>query len=53
MPSQEPTLAILVSDIRDFTPLVEAHLAFDVVHILNRFFKAFGDTILINNGVIY
>ncbi|MEJ8810865.1 adenylate/guanylate cyclase domain-containing protein [Variovorax ureilyticus] len=52
-PSQERTLAILFSDIRDFTPLVEAHLAFDVVHILNRFFKAVGDAILINNGVIY
>jgi adenylate cyclase len=37
----------------DFTPFVEAHLAYDVVHILNRFFKAVGDAILINNGVIH
>jgi class 3 adenylate cyclase/hemoglobin-like flavoprotein len=50
---QERTLAILFSDIRNFTPFVEAHLAYDVVHILNRFFKAVGDAILINNGVIY
>lgn len=52
-PPQERTLAILFSDIRNFTPFVEAHLAYDVVHILNRFFKAVGDAIPINNGVIY
>lgn len=52
-PSHERTLAVLFSDIRDFTPFVEAHLAYDVVHILNRFFKAVGDAILNNNGVIY
>ncbi len=52
-PSQERTLAILVCDIRDFTPFVEAQLAYDVVHILNRYFKAVGDAILVNNGVIY
>jgi class 3 adenylate cyclase/hemoglobin-like flavoprotein len=52
-PPQERTLAILFSDIRNFTPFVEAHLVYDVVHILNRFFKAVGDAILANNGVIY
>lgn len=52
-PSQERTLAVLFCDIRDFTPFVEAHMAYDVVHILNRFFKAVGDAILLNNGVIY
>lgn len=52
-PSQERTLAVMFCDIRDFTPFVEAHLAFDVVHILNRFFMAVGDAILVNNGVIY
>jgi class 3 adenylate cyclase/hemoglobin-like flavoprotein len=52
-PSQERTLAVLFCDIRDFTPFVNTHLAFDVVHILNRFFKAVGDAILLNNGVIY
>ncbi len=52
-PSQERTLAVLFCDIRDFTPFVNAHLAYDVVHILNRFFKAVGDAILLNNGVIY
>jgi class 3 adenylate cyclase/hemoglobin-like flavoprotein len=52
-PSQERTLAVLFCDLRDFTPFVEAHLAYDVVHILNRYFKAIGDAILVNNGVIY
>jgi class 3 adenylate cyclase len=50
---QEETLAVLFCDIRDFTPFVEKHLAYDVLHILNRFFKAVGDPILMNNGVIY
>ena len=40
-------------DIRDFTPFVDVHLAYDVVHILDRFFKAVGDAILVNNGIIY
>jgi class 3 adenylate cyclase/hemoglobin-like flavoprotein len=51
--SEERTLAVLFCDIRQFTPFVANHLAYDVVHILNRFFKAAGDAILVNNGVIY
>jgi class 3 adenylate cyclase/hemoglobin-like flavoprotein len=51
--SEERTLAVLFCDIREFTPFVDTHLAYDVVHILNRFFKAVGDAILVNNGVIY
>jgi class 3 adenylate cyclase/hemoglobin-like flavoprotein len=53
VPSQEKTLAVLFCDIRQFTSFVDKHLAYDVVHILNRFFEAVGDAILINNGVIY
>jgi class 3 adenylate cyclase/hemoglobin-like flavoprotein len=52
-PSEERTLAVLFCDIREFTAFVDRNLAYDVVHILNRFFKAVGDAILINNGVIY
>ncbi len=33
---EERTLAILFCDMRDFTPFVESHSAYDVVHILNR-----------------
>lgn len=50
---QEKTLAVLFCDIRDFTPFVEKNLAYDVLHILNRFFKAVGNAILMNNGVIH
>jgi class 3 adenylate cyclase/hemoglobin-like flavoprotein len=52
-PSQERTLAILFCDIRDFTQFVDKNLAYDVVHILNRFFMAVGDAILVNGGIIY
>ncbi len=50
---EERALAVLFCDIREFTPFVDRNLAFDVVHILNRFFEAVGDAILANNGVIY
>lgn len=52
-PAEERTLAVLFCDIREFTSFVDRNLAYDVVHILNRFFKAVGDAVLINNGVIY
>jgi class 3 adenylate cyclase/hemoglobin-like flavoprotein len=52
-PSEERTLAVLFCDIREFTSFVDRNLAYDVVHILNRFFQAVGDAILVNNGVIY
>ncbi len=32
-------LAILFSDIRDFTAFSEAHLPYDVIHALNRYFR--------------
>jgi class 3 adenylate cyclase/hemoglobin-like flavoprotein len=50
---EEKTLAVLVCDIREFTPFVGKNLAYDVLHILNRFFESVGDAILMNNGVIY
>lgn len=37
VPGEERDLAILFLDIRDFTPFVEAHLPYDVIHILGRF----------------
>jgi class 3 adenylate cyclase/hemoglobin-like flavoprotein len=46
-------LAALFCDIREFTPFAEKNLAYDVLHILNRFFEAVGDAILMNNGIIY
>ncbi len=50
---EERFLAILFCDMRNFTPLVGSRPAFDVVHLLNRYFTALGEPILQNNGLIY
>lgn len=50
---EERDLAILFCDVRDFTPFVESHLSYDVVHVLNMLFESLGEPILLNNGVIY
>lgn len=50
---EEKKLAILFCDMRNFTPFVEGNMPYDVVHILNRFFSALGEPILMNNGLIY
>lgn len=49
---EERTLAILFSDIRGFTSFAESHLAYDVVHILNRYFRYMGDAVLRHGGYI-
>jgi len=49
---REVRLAVLFSDIRDFTPVAEANLPYDVVHMLNRYFLAMGEAILGNGGYI-
>lgn len=49
---RETTLAILFSDVRNFTHFAETHLAYDVVHILNRYFRRMGDAVLENEGHI-
>jgi adenylate cyclase len=49
---KEVALAILFSDIRSFTPFVETHLAYDVVHILNRYFRQMGEAVLRHGGYI-
>jgi len=49
---REASLAILFSDIRDFTPFAEANLPYDVVHILARYFLLMGEAVLTNGGYI-
>jgi adenylate cyclase len=49
---KEVSLAVLFSDIRGFTPFVETHLAYDVVHILNRYFYHMGEAVLRHGGYI-
>jgi adenylate cyclase len=38
---EELELALLFLDIRNFTPFVETHLAFDVIHIIRKLFSVF------------
>jgi adenylate cyclase len=49
---KEATLAILFSDIRSFTPFAEHNLAYDVVHVLNRYFFDTGSAVLQHGGYI-
>ena len=49
---RETRLAILFSDIRNFTPFTESNLPYDVVHMLNRYFLAMGAAVLQNDGYI-
>lgn len=45
-------LAILFSDIRNFTPFAESHLPYDVIHILGRYFRKMGGPVLAHGGYI-
>jgi class 3 adenylate cyclase/hemoglobin-like flavoprotein len=49
---KELELAILFSDIRNFTTHSEKNLPYDVVHMLNRHFVAVAEPVLNNNGFI-
>ena len=49
---KELELAILFSDIRNFTTHSEKNLPYDVVHMLNRHFVAAAEPVLNNNGFI-
>src|SRR5207248_8369229 len=49
---REAMIAILFSDIADFTPFSEKHLPYDIVHILNRYFHEMGEAVLQNDGMI-
>ena len=50
--ASERYLAILFSDIRNFTAFSERHLPYDIVHILNRFYMTVGAPILEHGGHI-
>lgn len=51
--AEERRIAILVCDLRDFTRITSQHMAFDMAHMLNRFYTVLGEPILVNNGIIY
>jgi class 3 adenylate cyclase/hemoglobin-like flavoprotein len=52
-PGKEVPLAVLFCDLRDFTRITERHLAYDVVHILNRYYERIGEAVVYNGGYIY
>lgn len=49
---REDNLAILFSDIRNFTNFSEKHLPYDIIHILNRYFEKMGQIVLNNGGYL-
>ncbi len=48
----EKQMALLFLDIRNFTPFIEKHLPFDVIHIIRRLNSLFNEVINNNNGKI-
>lgn len=51
--AEERPIAIIFCDIRNFTNLSSHNLNFDIAYMLNKFYTALGEPILMNNGVIY
>jgi adenylate cyclase len=49
---EERALAILFSDIRNFTPFAESQLPYDVIHVLNRYFHRMGGAVERHQGQI-
>jgi adenylate cyclase len=49
---EELMLAVLFADIRGFTPFAEALPPYDVIHVLNRFFRHMGKAIAANGGEV-
>lgn len=49
---QEKDLAILFTDIEKFTQFAEAFPAYDVVHVLNRYYQTMNEIILQYRGII-
>jgi adenylate cyclase len=47
---EERDLALFFLDIRNFTPFIESHLPFDVIHIVRRLFAIFRGAIEANYG---
>ena len=49
---EEKELALMFLDIRNFTPFIEQHLPFDVIHLIRRLNVLFNEVIESNNGKI-
>lgn len=51
--AEERPIAIIFCDLRNFTNLSAQSQNFDIAFMLNKFYTALGEPILMNNGVIY
>ncbi|MEM7512570.1 MAG: adenylate/guanylate cyclase domain-containing protein [Bacteroidota bacterium] len=51
--AEERPIAILFCDLRNYTKLSSKNFNFDIAFMLNRFYTALGEPILMNNGIIY
>ncbi|MGB5317002.1 MAG: adenylate/guanylate cyclase domain-containing protein [Robiginitalea sp.] len=51
--AEERPIAILFCDLRNFTSLSSKNHNFDIAYMLNKFYTALGEPILMNNGIIY
>ena len=51
--AEERPIAVLFCDLRNFTPMSSKNMNFDLAYMLNRFYTAMGEPILMNNGIIY
>jgi adenylate cyclase len=49
---QEKDVAILFTDIENYTPFAETFPAYDVVHVLNRYYQTMNDIVVQHKGVI-
>ncbi|MCB2411028.1 adenylate/guanylate cyclase domain-containing protein [Hymenobacter lucidus] len=49
---EEKRLAILFSDIENYTGFTEAMPAYDVIHVLNRYFELMGEVVRAHRGYI-
>jgi adenylate cyclase len=50
--AREREVAVLFSDVRGFTTFAEQHLAFDVLHLLNRYFDRLGTIVDLHSGQV-
>ncbi|HUB24299.1 MAG TPA: peroxidase family protein [Tepidisphaeraceae bacterium] len=49
---RECKIAILFTDIKDFTPMSTGQLPYDIVHLLNRYFRVIGEVVLQHDGFV-
>ena len=50
--AREREVAVLFADVRGFTSFAERNLAFDVLHLLNRYFDRLGTIVEANRGQV-